>query len=136
MDANVLISAAIRPNGPPGRIVIALLARDAFEFVLSPSIIAEVQKAFGTMKVRKYLRDPDEAFRLLADLVAIADLVQDRGGVTGVCRDPADDAVLSVAVEGRADAIVTGDADLLDLHKYEGIAIITPRAFLDLIGDG
>jgi len=103
---------------------------------MSPSIVAEVQKALGTVKVRRYLPEPDEALRWIADLEAIADLVQDLGGVTGVCRDPADDAVLAAAVEGRADAIVTGDADLLDLHEYQGIAIITPRAFLDLIGAG
>jgi predicted nucleic acid-binding protein len=41
--------------------------------------------------------------------------------------------VLSTAIEGRADAIVTGDADLLVLEEHEGIAIVTPRAFLDLL---
>ena len=34
--------------------------------------------------------------------------------------------------EGRADVIATGDADLLALEEHEGIAIVTPRAFLDL----
>jgi predicted nucleic acid-binding protein len=41
LDANVLISAAIRPSGTPGLVVPPLLERDAFELVLSPSIIAE-----------------------------------------------------------------------------------------------
>ena len=49
-----------------------------------------------------------------------------------MCRDPEDDAVLSAAIEGRADVIVTGDADLLALEEHEGIAIVTPRAFFDL----
>ncbi len=133
LDANVLVSAAIRPSGPPGQIVTALLARQAFELVLSPAIIAEVEKALGLAKIRRYLREPDEALHWLADLVALADLVQDTGGVAGVCRDPADDVVLAAAVEGRAGAIVTGDADLLTLGEYEGIVIVTPRAFLDPI---
>ena len=133
LDANVLISAALRPSGAPGQIVTALLAQQAFELVLSPAIIAEVEKALGLPKIRRYLREPDEALLWLADLAAFADLVQDTGGVAGVCRDPADDVVLAAAVEGRAGAIVTGDADLLTLGEYEGIAIVTPRAFLDLI---
>lgn len=47
-----------------------------------------------------------------------------------VCRDPDDDAVLSAALAGGADAIVTGDADLLTLGSYSGIEIISPRQFV------
>lgn len=47
------------------------------------------------------------------------------------CRDPDDDRILSLALSGAADAIVTGDADLLALHPFHGIAILTPRQFLD-----
>lgn len=132
LDANVLISAAIRPSGPPGQIVTALLTQ-AFELILSPGIIEEVETALALPKIRKYLREPEEALRWLADIVAIADLVQDTGNVTRICRDPDDDAVLAAAVEGRADTIVTGDDDLLALGEYDGIAIVTPRVFLDLL---
>jgi len=45
------------------------------------------------------------------------------------CRDPADDKFLALAVNGRADVIITGDADLLDLHNCRGIPIITLAAF-------
>ncbi len=47
------------------------------------------------------------------------------------CRDPRDDKFLEVAVHGRADLILTGDADLLALHPFRRIAIITPAEFLD-----
>jgi uncharacterized protein len=133
LDANVLISAAIHPSGSPGRIIAMLFAQGAFDLVLSPAIVAEVEIALGLPKVRKYLREPAEALLWLADVAAIADLVEDSGVVKGICRDPDDDVVLAAAVEGRADAIVTGDADLLALEEYEGIAIVTPRAFLDSI---
>ena len=46
------------------------------------------------------------------------------------CRDPRDDKFLDVAVNGRADVIVTGDADLLALNPFRGIAILTPAAYL------
>ena len=133
LDANVLISAVIRPLGTPGLIIAALLEREAFELVLSPGIVAEVEAALKLRKIRRYLRVPDEALLWLADLAALADLADDTGRAKGICRDPEDDAVLSAAIEGRADAIVTGDADLLVLEEHEGMAIVTPRAVLDLL---
>ncbi|MFH1970063.1 MAG: hypothetical protein ABIJ53_07060 [Verrucomicrobiota bacterium] len=39
--------------------------------------------------------------------------------------------ILELAHEAQAACIVTGDKDLLDLHPYQGIAILTPRQFLD-----
>ena len=48
-----------------------------------------------------------------------------------VCRDPDDDLVLATAVAARATTIVTGDDDLLVLKSYSGIAICTPRFFLE-----
>lgn len=47
-----------------------------------------------------------------------------------VCRDPKDDKFLEVAVCGQADLIVTGDQDLLVLHPFQGIQIITPVSYL------
>ena len=48
-----------------------------------------------------------------------------------VCRDPDDDWVLATALAGQADAIVTGDADLLVLDVFQGIAILSPRQFIE-----
>ncbi len=45
------------------------------------------------------------------------------------CRDPTDDKFLELAVNGYADLIVSGDADLLALNPFRGIAIITPAAY-------
>jgi PIN domain len=42
------------------------------------------------------------------------------------CRDPKDDKFLSLAVRGQATHIVTGDADLLALHPFQGVRIVTP----------
>jgi len=50
--------------------------------------------------------------------------------VLSVCRDPADNRVLECALAGGADVIVTGDRDLLTLHPFRDIDILTPRAFL------
>jgi putative PIN family toxin of toxin-antitoxin system len=49
------------------------------------------------------------------------------------CRDPDDDWILATAIAGRAEVIVTGDGDLLDLGAFEGVAILTPRKLLERI---
>lgn len=53
---------------------------------------------------------------------------------TSRSRDPDDDAFLNLAIEGRADWLVTGDQDLLVLGKVEDTRIVTPAAFLEEIG--
>ena len=49
-----------------------------------------------------------------------------------VCRHPSDDKFLELAIDGHADIIITGDKDLLTLHPFHGIPIITPTAYLEL----
>jgi predicted nucleic acid-binding protein len=47
------------------------------------------------------------------------------------CRDPKDDKLLELAVCGQAEYIVTGDADLIALHPFQGVQILTPNTFLE-----
>lgn len=101
--------------------------------IISRAIAAEIDDTLRQPKIRKYLHDPEDAHLWVADLMAVADVVADSGFIAGVCRDPDDEVVLAAAVEGRADRIVTGDRDLLVLGEYEGMPIVTPRVFLDLI---
>lgn len=51
---------------------------------------------------------------------------EDAGTATGSSRDADDDKFLALAVTGQADAIISGDRDLLDLVSHEGIPILTP----------
>jgi len=46
------------------------------------------------------------------------------------CRDPKDDKFLELAVNGRADLIISGDVDLLALDPFRGVPIVTPAAFV------
>ena len=52
------------------------------------------------------------------------------------CRDPNDDKILELAVNGRADYIVTGDDDLLVMNPFRRIAIVTPAEFLTIAAPG
>ena len=134
LDANVYISAALRAEGPPGQLIERFLREAAFEIVVSPAIIDEIVRALNYPKVRKHIRptlDPELWFE---DIVVLAHVVPGECELAGVSVDPDDDKYIAAAVEGRASFVVAGDADLLDLKQYEGIRIVTPRAFLAVIG--
>jgi putative PIN family toxin of toxin-antitoxin system len=51
-----------------------------------------------------------------------------------VCRDPDDDPILAAAVNSGCTYLVTGDNDLLALKKCEGVSMVTPRGFAELVG--
>ena len=135
LDANVYISALLRPEGPPGRIIERFLRKVAFDIVLSRTIVDEVLRAFACPKVRRLIRGDARPELWFEDIVVLADLVSGDDAVSGVCADPDDDKYIGAAIEGRAALIVTGDRQLLALIEHDGVRIISPRAFLDLLGD-
>ena len=52
-----------------------------------------------------------------------------------VVTDPDDDRFIACALALKAAYIVTGDKALLDVRHCQGIEVVTPRAFLDMMGD-
>ena len=69
----------------------------------------------------------------LAAYVELCEFVEPEALPKQVCRDKDDDVVLATALCGKADLIVTGDDDLLELETYERIRILSPREFLELL---
>jgi uncharacterized protein len=133
LDANVYVSAALRPEGPPGRIIDRLLRAAAFGLVLSPAIVEEVLRALAYPKVRKAVRGDVDPALWFEDIVVLADFVTGEGALPGVCEDPDDDKYIAAALGGRASFVVSGDRDLLALKEHEGVRIVTPREFLGLL---
>lgn len=132
LDANVYVSAIIQPAGAPGRLIERFLRDASFEVVLSPAIVDEVLRALGYPRVRKLLGGAD-AQLWFEDIVVLADVVADTQ-LSGICEDPDDDKYLAAALEGRASHVVTGDRRFLAVGEHAGVEIVTPRAFLDLLG--
>jgi hypothetical protein len=133
LDANVFISAVIRPNGPPGRLFQAFLREDAFALVLSPAIVREITRALEYPAVRKCIRGPIDANQWLDSILLLADLVEDGNLPSPGSRDPDNDKYLHAARTGRAAVVVSGDRHLLELVDYDGIRILRPRDFLSLL---
>jgi uncharacterized protein len=124
VDTNVFVSAALKESSWPGSVVRWI---DEFGGLLkTPSIEQEV---FRVLQRPRLAADVVPLFAArLHRIFAAAELVTITERVTG-CRDPKDDKFLELAVNGRADLIVSGDADLLVLDVFRGIPILTPAAF-------
>jgi len=133
LDANVYVSAYVRPEGPPGQIVERLLRHAAFEVVLSAAIVEEVLQALAYPKVLKSARTKVEPGLWFEDIVVLAQLVTGVDDISPLSEDPDDDKYVAAAITGRAAFVVSGDSDLLDIREHEGVRIVNPRAFLELL---
>ena len=134
LDTNVYVSGTILSRGTPFELLEAWRGQQ-FILVTSESIIAELERVLRYPRIRKrYAVTAQAVARLIASLRADALVTPGDYEVSGVSADPDDDQFLACALEGQADCVVTGDPHLLDLGRYHGIEILTPREFLDRLG--
>jgi uncharacterized protein len=136
LDANVFVSAATRPEGPPGQLLRLFLQDGVFELVISPAIADEIATSLTTPAVRKCMRATVDTRQWLESILMLADVVEDGVLPSPVSEDPDDDKSLHAAASGRASVVVSGDKHLLSLGDYDGIRILTPRAFLAVLTTG
>lgn len=134
LDANVLASAWIRPQGHSGQIVRALVEKKAFQLILSSAILDEIKRVLFHPRLRKELHCTDEEIEIrLAALALLSDFAEGNTDLKAVKDDPDDDKYLSAAVSGKAGFVVSGDHHLLDLVEFQGIPIIKPKRFLEVL---
>lgn len=126
-DVNVLVSALLLADSVPGKAFRVALAQGAI--LISESVFKELSTVLGREKFSRYL-SWDERQRFLAALLLQSTLIETHPTIS-VCRDPGDNHLLDLAVQGRADCIITGDQDLLVLHPYRKVLILTPAQFID-----
>src|SRR5208337_4460537 len=127
LDTNIVVSAILRSGSTPHR---ALLdARSRGVLLASETTLVELHEVLLRPKVDRFV---DRTLResLFWEYARRCHLVPIPHPIRA-CRDPRDDKFLEVAVHGRADAIVTGDKDLLELNPFHGIAILTPADWLE-----
>ena len=125
VDTNVLVSAILKDQSLPALAVHVIEQRG----VLLKSTATE-QQLFDVL-ARPYfvslIAPTADAWlkRLLeaAEAVTITERI-------AACRDPTDDKFLELAVNGHADVIVSGDADLLVLNPFRDIPIVLPAVFV------
>ncbi len=106
LDTNVLISAALIASSRPFEVLQDVM--DTGVLIFSNETFDEITTRLMRPRFDRYVSAATrQAF--LADLAAVAEWT---------------------AIAGRANCLVTGDTDLLELHPFRGLAIMTLRGFL------
>ncbi len=125
LDTNVIVSHLLIPGSLPDTVV--LHALDHNRVLTSDDHLVELEHVIGRKKFDRYLppknrREFFYKFRHSVEMVEILSQVN-------ACKDAADNAILEIALNGEADMIISGDADLLGLNPFRKVKIITPAAY-------
>ncbi len=131
LDTNVLVAFLLTRGRTISTILDGWESGD-FDLLTSPVLIAEVRRTLEKPKLRQRIR-PEAAQALLEALEEDAILTPGDLELPGVTPDQDDDAVVSCAIEGDADYIVSRDAHLLGLGEYEGVRVVEPAEFVRVL---
>lgn len=127
-DNNVLISAALLKNSVPFKAF--KKAVESYTILRSQKILAELQSTIFRSKFDRYFQDNSAREEFVLSFIASSTNTEVTHKVT-VCRDVKDNMYLELALSGKAAYIVSGDSDLLALHPFCSIPVVTPKEFLD-----
>jgi putative PIN family toxin of toxin-antitoxin system len=133
LDTNTIISATIVPHGIPNQILQAGRVQH-FRWVTSAVIIDEVTRTLHRPRIqRKYQISSADVTRVreLLEQETIVSPISTQ--VQGVATHPEDDLILATAVSAEVDYLVTGDHQLQRLGSYQGVTIVSPRRFLEIL---
>ena len=132
-DTSSIVGASLRPDSIPDR----ALTRALTNCVLCTSNdhLVELEEVFRRRRFDSYV-DVESRLLLLKTIRAHAVLCEVpksfQSEVRGSCRDANDEFLLALALAAEADVIVSSDRDLLEMHPWRGIPIVTPAQFLEM----
>jgi uncharacterized protein len=136
LDTNVWVSALLTPGHPPAKILEFSLT-GKLRLIISPGIIKEIGRVLQYPKVKKALEKQQitsqEVEEVILKVLRVALITPGEILVEAVPGDPTDDMVIACALEGKADFIISGDHHLTDLESYQGIKILDPATFYELL---
>ncbi|MBA2619571.1 MAG: putative toxin-antitoxin system toxin component, PIN family [Acidobacteria bacterium] len=145
-DCNVFLQALLNPNGVAAKCVEAVRSGQAKLFV-SKATLEEVRDVILRPNILSRLPDADE-FQIEAFIEYITSISTFTDSVPhkfDFPRDPKDEMVIDLAVETKADYVVSRDNDLLDLmtgytdecrdfrRRFRGLKIVNPVEFLKIL---
>jgi putative PIN family toxin of toxin-antitoxin system len=126
IDTNVLISGLFSTTSTPALAVEKAITKA--QLIATTETLRELIEKLLLPKFDRYVRRErrEALLQRVASVVEIVEVLQ----AVRASRDPNDDKFLEAAVNGRANVLVSGDHDLLDLNPFRGIAIVTPADYL------
>ncbi len=127
LDASVLLSASVAGPGTPLSLLMAAVEDGDVEIVVCDRLLDEVRRGLESSYFRDRLPEDDRE-QVVAALERIAVMQDDPESPPAVLRDPDDDYLVALACSADAEAIVTGDHDLLDHARLSPPAMTAREA--------
>jgi len=124
LDTNVFISALFW-KGPPHAVF-----RHSVSGNLRNSVSSAILKEIEERLLNKFHVPQEKVQEFLEVIVYNSEVVYPKTKARVTLRDPKDNKILDCALEAKASFIITGDKDILDIQKYRGIIMISPREFV------
>ena len=125
-DTNVLISGYLW-KGVTRRALDLVRAESQWTLLSSSATLNEFIRVLA---YEKFGLTPVEIEPFVSDLQLRSRFVSVRSKLHIIQEDPTDNIFLNLAVDGKADMLVSGDRHLLDLRAVRGIPILNVRSFL------
>lgn len=133
LDTNTLISVVINVAASVSVEIYRSCKENRFLMITSSEILSELDAVLRRERMAKFHQLADQQLQKIVNEIAKVSLIVSGEVKVEVARDPSDDKVISTALAGKADYIVTRDRDLLDLKKYKGIKLVTPEEFMGIL---
>jgi uncharacterized protein len=128
VDTSVVVSAGLQPDGVSNKAF--LFALFHCNPLISPDTYSELESVLNKTKFTNKISDETKA-RVLSTVLARSAMINTTSRLQ-ICRDVNDDMFLNLAIDGNAEVIITRDPDLLTLHPFRGIPILSPADFLKM----
>lgn len=124
VDTNCWISFLI---GRRLSCLVDLLSNERIQLILCQELLEEIRDVTSRPKFTRYFPQ-DEVASLVEFMQIIGEEFSPKSQVQ-LCRDKADDYLLALAIDAKADYLVTGDQDLLILKQIEECRIVDVKTF-------
>jgi len=132
IDVNVWISGLLWGGNPAQ--VLQLAQRRAIASHISVELLLELETSLRRPKFQTQLQKRNQTVESLSSIArSISTLVAINSIEIPQLRDQNDVKILATAIAAQAQILVTGDLDLLVLHPFETIQILTPRDFQQIV---
>ena len=128
IDTGVVVSALLKKEGTSRR-AFTKAASDCIP-LLALDTLVELEKTLSKPKFEKFF-SWQERMSIIEFLIRKGEFVEVKSDLSD-CRDASDNKFLNLALDGKADVILTRDNDLLTLHPFRGIPILSPADFLKM----
>lgn len=133
-DTSTLVGAMLQVESVPHRALGRALA--STQLCTSTATLDELERVIARRKFDRY-QAPDTRRRFVAVIRAGSRLFDvpaaEEAAVDPSCRDPQDNKFLALARVCHADVLVSSDADLLALHPWHDMRVLTASAFLQVL---